>query len=216
MSVSKGFLVVGAVYLLVGIGLGGYMGASGDHSLMPIHAHINLLGFVLMTIFGLCYRLIPGLGDGPMPKVHFWLHQVGSLGLMVALTLMMDWQSRRGHNRAGDAAAGSYHPDWRDSLADRPLAQGLIKPRQTNARLHQGSSARQKSDSHRRRLAADARAAQVSEHNTDNGPASPIESGVFLYCCAFEDQVGRSTPICYGIVTFRPAWAVFYRQGLQL
>lgn len=89
MSVSKGFLVAGAIYLLIGIGLGGYMGASGDHTLTPVHAHINLLGFVLMTIFGLSYRLIPGLADGSMAKAHFWLHQVGSLGLMIALTLLM-------------------------------------------------------------------------------------------------------------------------------
>lgn len=89
MNVSKGFLVTGAIYLLIGIGLGGYMGASGDHTLTPVHAHINLLGFVLMSLFGLCYRLIPGLGEGTMPTVHFWLHQAGTLGLMIALTLLM-------------------------------------------------------------------------------------------------------------------------------
>lgn len=89
MNISKGFLVAGAIYLLIGISLGGYMGASGDHTLTPVHAHINLLGFVLMTLFGLCYRLIPGLGEGTMPRVHFWLHQIGSLGLMIALTLLM-------------------------------------------------------------------------------------------------------------------------------
>lgn len=89
MNISRGFMVMGAIYLLVGILLGAYMGGSGDHSLAPVHAHINLLGFTLMTIFGFGYRLIPGLGEGTLPKVHFWLHQIGALGLLLGLFLMM-------------------------------------------------------------------------------------------------------------------------------
>ena len=45
MDISRGFLVMGACYLLVGVLFGMYMGGSGDHSLAPVHAHINLLGF---------------------------------------------------------------------------------------------------------------------------------------------------------------------------
>lgn len=74
MNISLGFLVMGGVYLVAGIVLGSYMGGSGDHSLAPVHAHINLLGFALMTAFGLGYRLVPGLADGVLPKAHFWLH----------------------------------------------------------------------------------------------------------------------------------------------
>jgi hypothetical protein len=73
----------------VGILLGSYMGGSGDHSLAPVHAHINLLGFTLMTAFGLGYRLLPGLATGWMPKAHFWLHQIGSLVLLLGLFAMM-------------------------------------------------------------------------------------------------------------------------------
>ncbi|MES2813982.1 MAG: cytochrome-c oxidase [Pseudomonadota bacterium] len=89
MNISRSFIVMGAAYLLVGIVLGSYMGGSGDHSLAPIHAHINLLGFTLMTVFGIGYRMIPGLAEGTLPKVHFWLHQIGALGLLVGLFLMM-------------------------------------------------------------------------------------------------------------------------------
>lgn len=92
MNISRGFIVMGAVYLIVGIGFGSYMGGSGDHSLAPVHAHINLLGFTLMTVFGIGYRLIPGLADGLLPKLHFWLHQVGALLLLVGLFLMMSGQ----------------------------------------------------------------------------------------------------------------------------
>jgi hypothetical protein len=89
MNISRSFLVMGAAYLLVGIVLGAYMGGSGDHTLAPVHAHINLLGFTLMTLFGLGYRLIPGLAAGLMPKLHFWLHQVGTLFLLIGLALLM-------------------------------------------------------------------------------------------------------------------------------
>lgn len=89
MNISRGFLVMGAIYLVVGIVFGSYMGGSGDHLLAPVHAHVNLLGFTLMTVFGIGYRLVPGLADGALPKVHFWLHQVGSLFLLLGLYLMM-------------------------------------------------------------------------------------------------------------------------------
>ncbi len=89
MNISRGFLVTGSLYLLVGIGFGMHMGASGDHSMAPVHAHINLLGFTLMTVFGLAYRLIPALTGGWMGKAHFWLHQIGALALLVGLALLI-------------------------------------------------------------------------------------------------------------------------------
>ena len=89
MSISRGFLVTGALYLVVGILFGAYMGGSGDRTMVPVHAHINLLGFTLMTIFGIAYRVMPALAEGLLPKLHFWLHQVGSLGLLLGLFLMI-------------------------------------------------------------------------------------------------------------------------------
>lgn len=103
MNITRNFLVMGALYLLVGIGFGMYMGASGDHTLAPLHAHINLLGFVLMTVFGLSYRLLPALAGGWMPKAHFWLHQAGALFLLVALFLMMT-------RRVQEASIGPFMP----------------------------------------------------------------------------------------------------------
>src|SRR5690606_27823818 len=66
-----------------------YMGGSGDHSLRSVHAHINLLGFTLMMVFGLVYRLIPALAADWMGRAHFWLHQLGALVLLIGLYLMM-------------------------------------------------------------------------------------------------------------------------------
>lgn len=89
MSISRKYLIMGAVYLVVGILLGMYMGGSDDHTLAPLHAHINLLGFTLMTIFGLAFRLMPEMEQGVLAKAQFWLHQVGALVLLVGLYCLM-------------------------------------------------------------------------------------------------------------------------------
>ncbi|MCV2865472.1 hypothetical protein [Defluviimonas sp. WL0075] len=89
MSISKNFLAIAVAYLLVGIAIGMHMGASGDHTLAPAHAHINLLGFTLMTLFGLAYRVIPAMANGVLAKAHFWLHQGGALVLLVMLILLL-------------------------------------------------------------------------------------------------------------------------------
>jgi hypothetical protein len=92
MRISRNFMVVGCLYLLIGIGLGMYMGASGDHTLYPLHAHINLLGFVLMMIFGFAYRLFPAMASTPLASGHFWLHQIGALILLIMLLMLFTGQ----------------------------------------------------------------------------------------------------------------------------
>ena len=64
------------------------MGAKQDFTLAPVHAHINLLGFALMTIFGIAYRVIPALAGNVLARAHFWLHQPGGLVLLIGLFLL--------------------------------------------------------------------------------------------------------------------------------
>lgn len=88
MNVARGFLVIGPLYLIAGVVIGMYMGAADDHTLAPAHAHINLLGFTVMMLFGLAYWLIPAAGVSRLARVHFWVHQAGSLVLAVMLVLL--------------------------------------------------------------------------------------------------------------------------------
>ena len=44
------FLRLAVAYLFAGMLLGIFMGMSDDHSQMPTHAHINLLGTLLLAI----------------------------------------------------------------------------------------------------------------------------------------------------------------------
>ena len=88
MTAARGFLVTGPLFLLFGLGLGAHMGASGDHSLSPVHAHVNLLGFVVMMLFGLAYDRFTEAGDSKLAMVHFWLHLIGSLILLAMLYML--------------------------------------------------------------------------------------------------------------------------------
>ena len=89
MFVSNNFLRLGALSALVGMALGVWMGANQDFVLRPVHAHINLLGFASMMLFGLFYRAFPAAGRGWLPMAHFGLSVVGFLILMPSLTLML-------------------------------------------------------------------------------------------------------------------------------
>jgi len=55
--VSLWFFAVAPLYVLVGMSLGIFMGATMDFSLAPAHAHLNLLGWVTMALYGTFYAL---------------------------------------------------------------------------------------------------------------------------------------------------------------
>ncbi len=89
MSVSNNFLRLGVLSALVGMSLGVWMGANEDFVLRPVHAHINLLGFASMMLFGLFYRAFPAAARGWLPMAHFALSVLGFLILMPTLALML-------------------------------------------------------------------------------------------------------------------------------
>jgi hypothetical protein len=72
-------MCVGAVVLLIGMLAGIVMGIEQDFALAPAHAHLNLVGGVLLFLFGLYYRLVPEAGSSTLAKVQGWLHTVGAI-----------------------------------------------------------------------------------------------------------------------------------------
>ena len=89
MNVSRNFVLSGTGFLVIGIGFGIYMGASGNHEFAPLHAHLNLLGFVLPMIFAMAYRVFSAMGDNKLATYHFWLHVPPAVVLLVMLFLLM-------------------------------------------------------------------------------------------------------------------------------
>ena len=75
-DVSNWFLRSAPCWALAGMGLGLHMAASQDHSLHPVHAHVNLLGWVTMGLFGLYLKVQPAAAAMRQARWLFWLHTV--------------------------------------------------------------------------------------------------------------------------------------------
>jgi hypothetical protein len=80
---------VSAVVLLVGMVAGIVMGITQDFALAPAHAHFNLVGGVLLFLFGLYYRLIPSAGASSLAKLQGWLHIVGAIVFPLGVALVI-------------------------------------------------------------------------------------------------------------------------------
>jgi uncharacterized membrane protein HdeD (DUF308 family) len=53
------------------------MGIQQNFTLAPAHAHLNLIGGVLLFVFGLYYRLIPAAGTTTLARIQGWLPILG-------------------------------------------------------------------------------------------------------------------------------------------
>jgi hypothetical protein len=87
--ISDRFLQLGVLFALCGMGLGVWMGMTENFTLTPVHAHINLLGWVSMLLYGLFYRVVPQAAQGALPAVHFWLSLLGLLAMIPTLALFL-------------------------------------------------------------------------------------------------------------------------------
>src|SRR5437762_11615409 len=58
-GIANWFVRLAVVWFVAGVALGIGMAASHDHSFFPVHAHINLLGWVSLSLFAGFYRLWP-------------------------------------------------------------------------------------------------------------------------------------------------------------
>jgi hypothetical protein len=85
--IDTSFLLLGAACLLTGVSLGIYMGINKDFQLSPVHAHINLVGWASLALFGLIYRAYPELSGSRLAKVHFWLAAPSALALPFGIYL---------------------------------------------------------------------------------------------------------------------------------
>jgi hypothetical protein len=54
---------IAALAGLTGMGLGIFMGIAQDFTLAPVHAHVNLLGWVTMSLYGLYHRGMPRVSN---------------------------------------------------------------------------------------------------------------------------------------------------------
>ena len=86
------FLLLASASLVAGVTIGVVMGMTHDFTLMPVHAHLNLLGWASLALFGLVYRAYPELGERRTAKLHLALCAPSALLLPagIALAILKD------------------------------------------------------------------------------------------------------------------------------
>ncbi|OES45669.1 cytochrome-c oxidase [Domibacillus iocasae] len=82
---EKLYLKIAVCYFVAGVLLGMTMGIIHDFRLTSVHAHINLLGWVSMALFGLIYHFYPAAAQTKLARIHFWLHNIGLPIMMMAI-----------------------------------------------------------------------------------------------------------------------------------
>jgi hypothetical protein len=100
MKASSVSFYAAVVAVLVGMSWGIVMAISQDHSAMPAHAHLNLLGWVSLFLFGIFYRLHPSLEvtRTALMQVYVWI--IGNISLTIGVAML------HAGNKGGEPFAG--------------------------------------------------------------------------------------------------------------
>ncbi|GGD22709.1 hypothetical protein [Sinisalibacter lacisalsi] len=89
-GISFAFFITGVLAVTAGMAWGIQMSASGDHALAGAHAHLNLVGWASMALFGLYYHAVPAAAETTLAKVHFIVALSGVVlmvpGIVMAVT----------------------------------------------------------------------------------------------------------------------------------
>lgn len=91
-GISFYFMVLAVISVTLGMVLGIHMAATHDHALAPVHAHLNLIGWVTMALFAIYYHLVPAAGQGMLAKAHLGLATLGVVTIVPGIALAVTRQ----------------------------------------------------------------------------------------------------------------------------
>jgi putative Mn2+ efflux pump MntP len=77
-------VLLGLIGMIWGIG----MAIAQDHSSMPAHAHLNLLGWVSLFLFGIFYRLHPSLDVARIALIQVWIWIAATIVLSIGVAMV--------------------------------------------------------------------------------------------------------------------------------
>jgi hypothetical protein len=75
--------------LVVGMVAGITMSIMNDHRQAGAHAHLNLIGFVLMSVYGTYFALNETKATGRLPQVIWAVHTIGAVVMFISLWMML-------------------------------------------------------------------------------------------------------------------------------
>src|SRR5262249_60995378 len=88
MKASSLSFQAGVLFVLAGMVWGLQMAIANDHSAFPAHAHLNLLGFVSLFLFGFYYRMHPSLNQSLVAFAQIWIWIAGTIVMAAGVALM--------------------------------------------------------------------------------------------------------------------------------
>jgi hypothetical protein len=88
-TLSRVYFRTAILFLLTGITMGLQMAITHDHSAMPAHAHVNLLGWVSSAIFGVYYAFNPDKAGRRLAWLQYGAYTIGLIIMLPALYFMM-------------------------------------------------------------------------------------------------------------------------------
>jgi hypothetical protein len=88
-GVARLFFILAIAYAILGLLLGLQMSISQDHSQMPTHAHMMVLGWLMSAVFAFFYHLFPDVGRSRLAQIHFLLTAASGIILLVTLYLFL-------------------------------------------------------------------------------------------------------------------------------
>ncbi len=86
------FMILAVIAVVLGMGWGIQMSASQNHSLAPAHAHLNLVGWVTMSIFAFYYHQVPAAAEGILPQIHLGAAFFGVAAMVPGIVMALRQQ----------------------------------------------------------------------------------------------------------------------------
>ena len=83
------FISAALLCLLAGEAMGIWMGTAQDFTYSPVHAHLNLLGWVTLAAYGLLHRAYPALATSRLAGLQCALAILGAVVMPVGIALAM-------------------------------------------------------------------------------------------------------------------------------
>ena len=91
-GISFYFMILAVLAVVLGMTWGIHMSATHSYNLAPAHAHLNLVGWVTMSIFAFYYHLVPSAADGILPKIHLGAAALGLVTMVPGIVMALRQQ----------------------------------------------------------------------------------------------------------------------------
>lgn len=92
-SLARICWITAPIYALAGMSFGIRLAISQDFTLAPAHAHLNLLGWVSIALYGAFYTLVPNAAASMLARLQVLAAEVGVILMVPGIVLAITRQS---------------------------------------------------------------------------------------------------------------------------